>query len=205
MDNFFKLRAEKQEHIINAALTVFGSNGYKKTSVADIAGEAGISKSMVLYYFGSKKNLYAYLVGLCSKTFITAMDAHFDETVTDFFDRLRVLTDVKISVMKRHPAMVAFFSNLFYETDPEVADILGEFMNSSAVARGKMLFAGMDVSKFKDDVDANLLGKFITWAGVGCVNDLPKNAGPGELDGFMAEFYRCFDWMKKYFYKGDAS
>lgn len=201
MENFFKLRAEKQEHIINAALTIFGNCGYKKASIADIAKEAGISKSMVMYYFGSKKNLYSYLVELCSKTFVTIMGKHFDENITDFFHRLRILTDIKISVMKRHPAMLAFFSNMFYETDPEVADAIQQFTENSEDLQEVLIFEGMDVSKFKDDIDAKLLEKFIIWASVGCINDLPKNATPDELDAFINDFYKCFDWMKKYFYK----
>lgn len=201
VENFFKLRAEKQQHIVDAALAVFGRSGYKKASVADIAEEASISKSMVMYYFGSKKNLYFYLVELSGKIVVSEMEKHLDKDVTDFFGRLRNLTDMKIGVIKEHPAMLSFFTNMFYETDPEVADAIGELLGDSEDIRGKWIFEGMDVSRFKDDVDPKLLEKFIIWASVGCINDLQKNATVEELDDLIGEFYKCFDLMKKYFYK----
>ena len=98
MENFFKLRADKQEHIINAALSVFGRNGYKKGSIADIAEEAGIAKGMVSYYFGSKKNLYLYLAELCGTTLLDEMEKRFDKTVTDFFDKMLTRWDTIRSV-----------------------------------------------------------------------------------------------------------
>lgn len=56
LERFFRLSEEKQNSIIDAALKAFGINGYKKTSVSDIAAEAGISKAMVFHYFGTKRH-----------------------------------------------------------------------------------------------------------------------------------------------------
>jgi len=81
MEEFFTLRAEKQNHIIDAALTVFGRNGYKKSSIADIAEKAHIAKGMVIYYFGSKKNLYLYCAELCGDLLEKEMEKGFDPTV----------------------------------------------------------------------------------------------------------------------------
>jgi AcrR family transcriptional regulator len=60
MEKFFNLSTEKQQKIVDAALASFGANGYKKTSIRDIAAEAGISKAMIFHYFGTKKQLYLY-------------------------------------------------------------------------------------------------------------------------------------------------
>ena len=110
LEKFFKLRAEKQEHIINAALTVFGRNGYKKASIADIAGEAGIAKGMVTYYFGSKKNLYLYLSQLCGRLLIQEVGGGIKQDVSDFFDRIKTAADIKIGLMKKHPAIISFLT-----------------------------------------------------------------------------------------------
>lgn len=201
LENFFKLRSEKQAHIVNAALTAFGSNGYKKASIADIAEQAGISKSMVMYYFGSKKNLYLYLVEFSGKIIVGEMEKHLNKDVTDFFDRLKMLTDMKIAVLKEHPSMLSFFTNMFYETDPEVAGAITELLDGSEDIRGKWIFEGIDISKFKEGVDPKLLEKFIIWAGVGCINDMQKSTSLDELDRLVCEFYKCFDMMKTHFYK----
>ena len=201
LDSFFSLRAEKQEHIINAALTVFGRNGYKKASIADIAGEAGIAKGMVMYYFGSKKNLYLYLAGLCRKLVLEDIEKKLDSSITDFFDRIRMMTEMKMAMMKRHPAIFSFLTGLFYETDGEVAEELREFMAENMVSRERILLEGVDTSKFKDDVDPKLLDKFFTWASEGMANDLLINKNMELAEGFAADFYALLDLMKKHVYK----
>lgn len=201
MENFFSLRAEKQEHIINAALTVFGRNGYKKASTADIAEEAGIAKGMVFYYFGSKKNLYLYLAELCQKTVVEEMENRFDNSVTDFFDKIIMITDVKIAMMKRHSAIISFLTSMYYETDEEVRDEAKKLIADGSNVRGRWVLDGTDVSKFKDDVDPKLLEKFLIWTGEGIANNLPIGENNDKLDVFIKEFYECLDLMRKYFYK----
>lgn len=201
LDNFFNLRTDKQEHIINAALTVFGQNGYKKTSTADIAQEAGIAKGMVFYYFGSKKNLYLYLVELCGKEWVEEMERHFDTSITDFFDKIKMMTDIKIALMKRHPASVSFFTKVFYETDKEVLAELERFKADGAHIRMRWVFDDTDVSRFKDDVDPELLTRFLTWAGEGFANSLSADDAIDKIDAFVEEFYECLDMMKAHFYK----
>lgn len=66
MEKFLNLPVEKQNIIIDAALKNFAVHGYKKTSISDIASSAGISKAMVFHYFGTKKELYVYLVRMRS-------------------------------------------------------------------------------------------------------------------------------------------
>ena len=202
MDKFFNLRAEKQEHIINAALVVFGRNGYKKASVADIAGEAGIAKGMVIYYFGSKKNLYLYLAERCNTILIDEIEKGVDRNIVDFFDRIKTATDIKISMMKKHPAILSFLTSVFYETDKEVADELKLFMDAGMKYREKLLVDGTDVAKFKDGVNPKLLDKFFVWASEGMANDLLINKDMDRIDEFINDFYELLDLMKMYLYNG---
>lgn len=201
MENFFSLRAEKQEHIINAALTIFGRNGYKKASISDIAGEAGIAKGMVMYYFGSKKNLYLYLIELCARIVVEEIERNLDANTTDFFDKMKAMSDLKIAVIKRHSAVLSFLTSVFFETDKEVAEDVQKFMAESEGIRAKLLFGGTDVSKFKEDIDTKLLEKFLVWASEGFVNGLPKKVTIDDIDAYVSDYYKCLDIMKKYLYK----
>ena len=201
MESFFNLRAEKQEHIINAALGIFGRNGYKKASIADIAKEAGIAKGMVMYYFGSKKNLYLFLAERCGKILMEAVEKGIDKSVTDFFDKIKMATDVKIAMMKKHPAILSFLTCLYYETDDEVADSLEDFKNKGGNDRDRILLDGTELSRFKDDVDPKLLDKFFVWAGEGFANSFTSDMNMGDIDSFVSEFYALLELMKRYFYK----
>lgn len=48
--------------ILRAAEAAFGADGYRDTRLGDIAAEAGIRRSSLLYHFKSKDNLYAAVV-----------------------------------------------------------------------------------------------------------------------------------------------
>ncbi|MCL2703815.1 MAG: TetR/AcrR family transcriptional regulator [Defluviitaleaceae bacterium] len=208
MEKFFTLRAEKQEHIINAALHIFGRNGYKKASIADIASDAGIAKGMVLYYFGSKKNLYLYLADLCGRIIKEEFRERFDNTLTDFFDRIKMATEIKVSMMKKHTHIISFLASMYVETDKEVLEDVAVFKKGAEGARGSWMFDGIEVSRFKDDVDPELISRFLVWAGEGFGNamplDLSKMESMEKLDEFMRDFYNCLDLMKKYFYKEEV-
>ena len=182
---------------------MFGRSGYRKASTADIAEAAGIAKGMVFYYFGSKKNLYLYLIELCGKEMTAEMDARLDKTVTDFFDRIKMMTDIKIALIKRHPNAITFITGVYYEDDPEVRGEIDAFIAGSTHLRGQMIFDATDVSRFKDDIDPAGLTDFLTWAGEGFARNLPVEGVLECIDHFTGEFYKCLDIMKKYFYKGD--
>ena len=153
-----------------------------------------------MYYFGSKKNLYLYLAGLCRKLVLEDIGKKLDPGVMDFFERIKMMTEMKMAMMKRHPAIFSFLTGLFYETDGEVAEDIKAYMAENMGLREKMLLADIDASNFRDDVDPKLLDKFFTWASEGMANDLLINRNMEMVDGFVADFYALLDLMKKYLY-----
>lgn len=202
MEKFFSLPEEKQKVIIDAGFACFSSNGYKKTSTSDIAAAAGISKAMVFHYFGSKKALYFYLVNLCGNIIISEVKEKFDSSITDFFDRIKLSSDIELSVIKKHPAIMAFLTSVYFEDDDEVkADIKALFNNGEGEAfRNKIAFDGMDATKFKDGIDLKLLMKMLTWMGEGFANIL-QGKTEADLEVYVKEFYECLDMLRNNFYK----
>jgi AcrR family transcriptional regulator len=55
-------KADKREQIIQAALKLFGKQGFEGTSIRDLCQEAGVNLAMVNYYFGSKEGLFAAMI-----------------------------------------------------------------------------------------------------------------------------------------------
>jgi AcrR family transcriptional regulator len=201
LEKFFSLPLEKQHTIIDAALSTFGTNGYKKTSISDIAVAAEISKAMVFHYFGTKKSLYLYLIELCGSTFINAVNEKFDKSVTDFFDRIMLATDIEISMMKKHPAILAFLNSAYNETDFEVrADLRALFTNGEEKNLRKEILDGMDSSKFKDGVDPKLVMKMLTWFGYGYMYMSPEKTET-DLDALYNDFKDCIRLLKNNLYK----
>ena len=57
---FLRLRNEKQESIIRAAIHEFIENGFARAKIADIAQNAGVAKGSMYQYFEDKEELYVY-------------------------------------------------------------------------------------------------------------------------------------------------
>lgn len=202
LDKFFSLPAEKQDFILDAALSVFGVNGYKKASVSDIAAAAGISKAMVFYYFGTKKALYLYLIELCGRTLTDEVDRNLDSTTTDFFDRIMLAADVEISVMKKHPAIPLFINSIYFEKDAEVKDEIAAIFSGDRgeAFRNRVALEGMDTSKFKDGVDPKLVMKMLLYLTYGYIN-LSPGIAQMDLDALYKDFRDCVALLKNNLYK----
>ncbi|MCL2573570.1 MAG: TetR/AcrR family transcriptional regulator [Defluviitaleaceae bacterium] len=205
MENFFKIRAEKQEHIIAAAFAVFGRQGYKKASVADIAATAGIAKGMVTYYFGSKKNLYLYLAELGQKTILQKVEQYFDVELTDFFDKIRMGIEIKVAAMREYPALMQFLVSMMSEKDKDVEDDIRGLVDEASAIGNRILMKETDLAKFRDEIDPHLIAKFINWAGNGLVAELQMLNDIEKYDEVAQEFYELLDMMKATLYKEGAT
>jgi len=198
MDNFFKVRVEKQNHIINAAFVIFGRQGYRKASLSDIAKIAGITKGMITYYFGSKKTLYLYLLEICQSLLLDAVKERINDN-TDFFTRLQITVEVQVKAMKEHPGLLSFTNSIYKESDPEVMTEL----DASIISDQKQydfLYEGIDEIKFKPGFDPKLICRFILWAGSGFAEELHEMKYTREqLEKATSDFYECIKIMRETF------
>lgn len=200
LEKFLNLPVEKQKTIIDAALKSFGANGYKKTSVSDIAAAAGISKAMVFHYFGTKKALYFYLIELCGNIIINEVKEKFDDTVSDFFERIRLTSSIELAAMKKHPGIPAFITSVYLEKDEEVKDDIKALISQGDDFRNKIALHGIDYSKFKDSIDIKLLMKMLLWLTDGYINQISDKA-EFDYDLLLDEFNELLDMLKNNFYK----
>ena len=201
LERFFQIRAKKQKHILNAAFTVFGKQGYRKASIADIAKEAGTTKGMITYYFGSKKNLYLYLVELVQSGSLQVVREQLDSADKDFFEKIKAITEVQLAAMKEYPAIINFANSVYYEKDPEVAEELEQIINRGEAAANRLLEEGTDLSRIKPGFDLKLIHKLFIWANIGFMEELCGPGGSDKADELIDQFYRCLDMMKQVFYK----
>ena len=107
-EKFYALSEEKQNAIINAGFKVFAKNSYKKSPVNEIAIEAGISKSLLFFYFRNKKELYIFLLKKSEElTKRTLMESGVMNG-TDIFDIMYRGLLAKASMMKKYPDITRF-------------------------------------------------------------------------------------------------
>lgn len=53
---------EKQEKILNAALSLFAEEGYRSTSTSKVAKRAGVSEGLIFRHFGNKEGLLEAII-----------------------------------------------------------------------------------------------------------------------------------------------
>lgn len=202
MERFLSLPPEKQNVIIDAAMSLFGAVGYRKASVADIAEASGISKAMIFYYFGSKKALYLYMIEFAGDILKAEIDNRFDKSVTDFFDKIRLASEIKMSVLKRFPGILSFLTSMYYETDKEVSKDIKRVLSKGEAFGSAFVFENMDAKKFKDDVDPELVLKILTYYSEGYMSGSAMRQVT-DFDAMIADFNKCLALMKRHFYKDE--
>jgi len=98
-----KLRPDEpgREKVLQAGLELFGERGYHATSISEIGERAGIAKSVLYHYFGSKAGLYEAIVD----TATSALLARVAEAVPadPKAPRLHAGVDAYLAFLTEHP------------------------------------------------------------------------------------------------------
>ncbi|QTF94455.1 TetR/AcrR family transcriptional regulator [Halomonas sp. BM-2019] len=95
------IRVRNERDILKAAEKVFARHGYRGASVQAIAEEAGLPKSNVLYYMGSKRGLYVRLL----ERMMARWNALLDDISADDdpAEVLEAFIRSKMQLSRRHP------------------------------------------------------------------------------------------------------
>lgn len=93
------------ERILEEAMTAFGTRGYEATSLDDLAGELGIRKQTILYWFPSKDALLEAVVDRCADEVTRRLVRGLDGA-PDGFSRVDAMVRAMFRLAARHPAML---------------------------------------------------------------------------------------------------
>lgn len=193
MRKFLALPQEKQDRIVTAAMTLFGNVGYKKAYISEIAAAAGISKALIFHYFGSKKDLYSYLVYYTGKVVMTEAQHERDVEGKDFFERALTTIKFRISLKSRYPAMNGFIESVYNEDDAEVAaDIERLRAIATDMHTGISLSPGEE-KLFSTGVSGQPVVNLITKYADGIVNSVGGNTTPDEA---AKEAEECINMLR---------
>ena len=193
MRKFLSLPKEKQDRIVTSAMTLFGEVGYKKAYISEIAAAAGISKALVFHYFGSKKDLYSYLVYYTGKIVVTEAQEKRDTQSKDFFDRAIVTLGFRLSIKSRYPAMSMFMDSVSSETADEVASDIKRLLAIAADMHAKTILNSGEESIFKNGVDPAQVVRLVEVYSEGVVSGWDRSSC---IDETLAEAALCLDMLK---------
>lgn len=107
-------RDEKELLILETALHYFARFGYKKTSLEDIAGELGMTKSNLYFYAADKQDLYTRAVRLALSRWRESVAAFVDKEC-DVTRKFRVMSVCSFEYLAENNDLRAIAEN-----DPSV-------------------------------------------------------------------------------------
>ena len=98
----------KRLAVLQAAGSCFTRQGYKRTTVAQIAAEAGVSKGLVFHFFGNKEALFSALVEDCLNQWSTLSEYRAAGAEENAIEELRRLFLASFEFVERNPVMLLF-------------------------------------------------------------------------------------------------
>jgi len=114
----------KKEKIVDAAITLFGENGFHNTSISQIAKNAGVSKGLMYNYFESKEELLKYIFDMGAGKLIENFDPNRDGVLTKE-EFIFYIQDVFIQMQRDRDFWLLFFNIL---SQPSIMQIVADRM-----------------------------------------------------------------------------
>ncbi|WP_220359313.1 HTH-type transcriptional regulator RutR [Alkalilimnicola ehrlichii] len=155
-----KLVESKRSTILQAALKVFSQYGLHGTSLDRVATEADVSKTNLLYYFGSKDELYVSVLRELLDVWLTPLKTFSVEQ-----DPLVAIGDyirVKLELSRDHPEESRLFCMEVMQGAPLLLAELEQPLRELVEAKVKVIKAWIDSGKIAPVDPHHLI--FSIWA-----------------------------------------
>ena len=195
-EKFFSLPKEKQQAILNAGYRVFSRNTYKKSPVSEIASEAGISKSLLFYYFKNKKELYLFLWETCMRITMKYLERYGCGETEDFFEAMYRGLRAKIHLMEEYPDMGNFAVKVYYEKDLEISPEIQKTIVPFASLTSNTTVKKLDPEQFIPGLDLEMMYKDMFWASEGYLWEKSQN-GSFDVNEVERDFLKLIGFWKK--------
>jgi TetR/AcrR family transcriptional regulator len=206
--NFERITAEDQTRILDACIEEFAQHGYALASTNAIVRRAGIPKGTLFYYFGGKKDLYLYVLDHAVTRFVEAFDRLAGELPADLFERLLYRGRTRMRFVVEHPRLYRLFFNAFLHTPDEIRAEMAPRYAAYAAASRERLLDGLDLSRFRNDIDVEKAIELVNLVLEGIANrTMPvlQRLSPQQalevVARITAETRLYFEMLKKGMYK----
>ena len=196
-NNFFSLPEEKQQKIINAGFKVFAHNSYKKSPMTEIADNAGISKSLLFYWFKNKKELYLFLWDRACRITMEYLTKYGCYDPDDLFEMMYRGMKAKICIMKKYPDMTGFVIKAFYEKDSEIYPEIQKSYSEHFHMKAHNALARVDKSCFTEGVDLQLMYREMYLASEGYLWEIYQCGSELDVDRLEKDFEEMLKFWKK--------
>jgi len=113
-----RIQREKTEQILAAALEVFSTYGFRGATIDQIAGQAGLSKPNLLYYFDGKEEIHARLLARLLDTWLAPLRSINADG--EPIDELLSYVQRKLEMARDYPRESRLFANEILQGAPRI-------------------------------------------------------------------------------------
>lgn len=117
-----RIQKRNQERILDSALSIFASTGFRGATVDELAKAAGMTKPNLLYYFKSKKVLYIAVLELVLERWLEPLEQLDPDG--DPSDQILAYMRAKLAMSKERPEDSRLFANEILNGAPLLGPVL---------------------------------------------------------------------------------
>lgn len=155
-----RIQKKNRATILEAALDVFSSYGFRGATVDQIATAAGMSKPNLLYYFPSKDAIHETLLSQLLETWLNPLKEMDPDG--DPFEEIMTYVRLKIEMARDYPRESRLFANEILQGAPRIHSSLTGDLKTLVDAKTKVISDWMQQGKITKVDPYHLL--FSIWA-----------------------------------------
>jgi len=117
-----RIQEENEERILDAALEIFSSYGFRGATVDQIADRAGMTKPNLLYYFRRKDDIYLSVLRRTLEAWLQPLEALGDSD--DPRAEIRAYLDRKLEMSRDNPKASRLYAMEILQGAPVISEVL---------------------------------------------------------------------------------
>jgi TetR/AcrR family transcriptional regulator len=155
-----RIQREKQDIILEAALDVFSTHGFRGATIDQIAEAAGMSKPNLLYYFPRKEDIHKRLISAMLDTWLAPLREMNDDG--DPIPEIRSYIRRKLEMSRDFPRESRLFANEMLQGAPRIIDMIEGDLKTLVDEKASVMLGWMDEGKIARTDPYHLI--FAIWA-----------------------------------------
>ena len=155
-----RIQQANRRVILDAALDVFSTYGYRGSTIDQIAAKAGMSKPNLLYYFKKKQDIYVSVLQDTLEQWLAPLAAI--DPAGDPIDELRRYVSAKLDMSARRPEASRLFANEILHGAPAIGGFLKGPLKKLVDEKAAVIRGWVDAGKLAPVDPHHLI--FMIWA-----------------------------------------
>ncbi len=155
-----RIQRQKTEEILEAALEVFATYGYRGSTLDQIAAQSGLSKPNILYYFDGKEAIHAELLARLMKTWLEPLEQMNGNG--NPVDEICAYVARKLKMSRDYPRESRLFANEILQGAPRILAELEGQLKSLTDEKAALIQNWCDSGKIKPVAPYHLI--FSIWS-----------------------------------------